>query len=199
VPSTDRPSGPVPQGAPPTGGPPPDGGPSPAGPSPSGHPTASADDRALLVDDSVQSAEDALESDFRQLARERDEYRELAQRIQADFENYKKRILKQQTEHLERAAEGLVEKLLPALDTVDLALAHGGEGLDQVQGQLMAALEKEGLERIEPKGSAFDPAEAEAVMHEPGQGGEQVVAEVLRPGYRWRGQVLRPAMVKVTD
>lgn len=64
---------------------------------------------------------------------------------------------------------------------------------------LYGALGKEGLERIDPKGAAFDPTEAEAVMHEPGEGGEQVVAEVLRPGYRWRGQVLRPAMVKVTD
>jgi molecular chaperone GrpE len=64
---------------------------------------------------------------------------------------------------------------------------------------LSGALSKEGLERIDPKGAAFDPAEAEAVVHEPGEGGEQVVSEVLRPGYRWQGKVLRPAMVKVTD
>ena len=87
----------------------------------------------------------------------RDEYREMAQRIQADFENYKKRILKQQTEHLERAAEVLVDKLLPVLDTFDLALAHG-EGLDQVHGALLDVLAKEGLERIDPVGQAFDVA-----------------------------------------
>jgi molecular chaperone GrpE len=85
------------------------------------------------------------------------------------------------------------------LDSCDAALAHGAAEVEPVLAALYGALEKEGLERIDPKGSAFDPAEAEAVMHEPGQGGEQVVAEVLRPGYRWRGQVLRPAMVKVTD
>ena len=117
-------------------------------------------------------------------------------RLQADFENYKKRILKQQTEHLERAAEGLVQKLLPVLDTFDLALAHGGEGLDQVQGQLMAALEKEGLERIDPVGKPFDPNEHDAVAHEEGEG-EPVVSEVMRTGYRYKGKLLRPAMVKV--
>jgi molecular chaperone GrpE len=53
--------------------------------------------------------------------------------------------------------------------------------------------------RIAPLGRPFDPTEADAVVHEPGEGGEHVVAEVLRPGYSWRGRVLRPAMVKVTD
>ena len=130
------------------------------------------------------------------MAAERDEYRELAQRVQADFENYKKRILKQQTEHLERAAEGLVGKLLPVLDTCDLAMKHGGDGLDQVQGQLIAALEKEGLERIEPLGKPFDPNDSEAVAHEEGDGGP-VVSEVMRTGYRFKGKLLRPAMVKV--
>src|SRR5207302_2127203 len=148
------------------------------------------------VDEAVEAAEQAVATDLGQLARERDEYRELAQRIQADFENYKKRILKQQTEHLERAAETLVDKLLPVLDTFDLALAHGGEGLDQVQGQLMAALEKEGLERIDPVGKPFDPNEHDAVAHEEGEG-EPVVSEVMRTGYRFKGKLLRPAMVKV--
>jgi molecular chaperone GrpE len=64
---------------------------------------------------------------------------------------------------------------------------------------LYGALEKEGLERLDPEGEAFDPAVAEAVVHEPGDGGAQVVADVLRTGYRWQGRLLRPAMVKVTD
>src|SRR5919108_6454337 len=97
----------------------------------------------------VADAEQVLVDDLQTIARERDEYRELAQRIQADFENYKKRIIKQQTDHLERAAAALVGKLLPVLDTFDLALAHG-EGLEQVHGALMMVLEKEGLERIDP-------------------------------------------------
>src|SRR5690348_17922393 len=100
--------------------------------------------------DPIEQAEAAVQEDIdvAKIARERDDYLDALKRLQADFENYKKRILKQQTEHLERAAESLVEKLLPVLDTFDLAIAHGGDGLDQVKGQLMSALEKEGLERI---------------------------------------------------
>ena len=147
------------------------------------------------VDEAVEAAEQAVVTDLDQLARERDEYRQLAQRIQADFENYKKRILKQQTEHLERAAEALVDKLLPVLDTFDLARAHG-EGLDQVHTSLLEVLAKEGLERIDPVGEKFDPNEHDAVAHEDGEG-EPAVSEVMRAGYRWKGRVLRPAMVKV--
>jgi molecular chaperone GrpE len=132
------------------------------------------------------------------LARERDEYREALVRLQADFENYRKRILKQQTEHLERAAQSLVEKLLPVLDTAELALAHGGgEDVKQITSSLLGTLEREGLERIDPNGEQFDPTLHDAVAHEPSDGHEQEVAEVLRVGYRWKGRVLRPAMVKV--
>jgi molecular chaperone GrpE len=130
---------------------------------------------------------------------ERDEYKDRLLRLQADFENYKKRMIKQQTDHLERAAESLVDKLLPVLDTADLAVAHGGgEDVKQVAGALSTVLEREGLERIDPMGAAFDPTLHDAVAHEPGDGdGPQEVAEVLRAGYRWKGRVLRPAMVKV--
>jgi molecular chaperone GrpE len=129
---------------------------------------------------------------------ERDEYRNALIRLQADFENYKKRILKQQTEHLERAAQGLVEKLLPVLDAADLALAHGGgDDVKQITTTLVGALEREGLERIDPSGGPFDPTLHDAVAHEPSDEGEQEVVEVMRAGYRWKGRVLRPAMVKV--
>ncbi len=133
-----------------------------------------------------------------ELAKERDEFRDALVRLQADFENYRKRIIKQQTEHLERAAESLVEKLLPVLDTAEMALAHGGgEDVKQITSALLGTLEREGLERIDPDGGAFDPTLHDAVAHEPGDGHEQEVAEVLRVGYRWKGRVLRPAMVKV--
>ena len=149
-------------------------------------------------DGSEESSVEVLEHDLEQLISEREELRGLAQRVQADFENYKKRIIRQQTEHLERAAEALVEKLLPVLDTFDLALVHD-EGFDQVLASLMGVLEKEGLERIQPDGEAFDPNEHDAVAHEPrdddAHGAE--VIEVMRPGYRWKGRVVRPAMVKV--
>jgi molecular chaperone GrpE len=132
------------------------------------------------------------------VTKQRDDYLNALIQLQADFENYKKRIIKQQTDHLERAAEGLVEKLLPVLDTGDLALAHGGgEDVKQIMGALTSILEREGLERIDPPGGPFDPTLHDAVAHEPGDGTEQEVAQVLRAGYRWKGRVLRPAMVRV--
>src|SRR5690606_40699141 len=100
---------------------------------------------------------------------------------------------------LNRALGSFVESLLPVLDACDAALAQGADAVEPVLSALYGALSKEGLERIDPEGKPFDPNEAEAAVHEPGEGGEHVVAEVLRPGYRWRGQVLRPAMVKATD
>ena len=182
-------TGPVSPGTPPAATP--DGGPTAAGPSPTGHPST-----APSPSGDVAEAEAAVQGDIARIASERDDYLDALKRLQADFENYKKRIIKQQTEHLERASESLVEKLLPVLDTFDLARQHGGEGLDQVQGQLMGALEKEGLERIDPVGKPFDPNESEAVAHEEGDGGP-VVSEVMRTGYRFKGKLLRPAMVKV--
>jgi molecular chaperone GrpE len=150
------------------------------------------------TDGGVQQAEAAVQDDISRIAAERDDYLEALKRLQADFENYKKRVLKQQTEYLERAAESLVEKLLPALDTFDLALTHG-EGFDQARAALMAALEKEGLERIDAVGKPFDPNEHDAVAHEPGEGDASgpVVTDVMRTGYRWKGRLVRPAMVKV--
>ena len=131
-------------------------------------------------------------------ARERDEYLDSLRRLQAEFENYKKRMLRQQTDTLERASQALVEKLLPVLDAVDLARSHGtSEDLEQVAGALLDVLGKEGLERIDPVGQPFDPNEQEAVQHEPGEGDDPVVATLFRAGWRWKGRVLRPAAVGV--
>jgi molecular chaperone GrpE len=172
----------------------------PAAPVPPSGGAAGADADA---DTAVERAEEQLEVDLELLleerarfAAERDEYLELSRRVQADFENYKKRIIRQQTEHLERAAAALIEKLLPVLDSMELALAHDSADLEPIHRSLMGVLEAEGLERIDPLGKPFDPNEHEAVAHEAGEEGP-VVAEVLRPGYRFKGRVLRPAMVKV--
>ncbi len=143
----------------------------------------------------VEEAEQQVLDDLAKLVAERDDYLDQLLRITADFDNYRKRMLKQQTEHVERAAESLVEKLLSVLDVFDAALAHG-EGFDQVQTSLIGVLEKEGLEKIDPSGRPFDPNEADAVAHEAADDGP-LVAEVFRAGYRWKGRVLRPAMVKV--
>ena len=83
------------------------------------------------------------------------------------------------------------------LDTVDLARSHGeGDAIEAIAGKLTEVLEKEGLERVDPVGKPFDPNEHEAVAHEPGDGDPTVVG-LMRAGYRWKGRVLRPAMVTV--
>ena len=158
-----------------------------------------------LLDEPVD--EIVIDSGGDELARltaERDEYLAHLQRTQAEFDNYRKRMLRDQTTHLERAASGLVEQILPVLDSFELALGSGGtdverlrKGVELVYGELLGALEKAGLERIEALGKPFDPEEHEAVMHVEDDGGEPGVRDVVRSGYRFKGRVIRPAMVKV--
>ena len=93
----------------------------------------------------------------------------------------------------------LAEALLPVLDACDAAEAQGLEDVAPIKGSLETALQKYGLVRIEAVGAPFDPNQHEAVLHETGDGGEQVVVEELRPGYRWGQRVMRAAMVKVRD
>ena len=137
--------------------------------------------------------------------RQRDEYLATLQRLQADFENYRKRVARASEEAASRAAGDLVARLLPVLDAFDLAEAHfaaGGEvteeaiALTQARGLMLDTLGREGLERIDADAVAFDPQVHDAVAHEPGDG-EPVIDGVLRAGYRWKGTVLRPAMVRV--
>ena len=129
--------------------------------------------------------------------KERDEFKDIALRVQADFENYRKRAASQMGDELDRALGKLVEQLLPVLDACEAAVAHGVEGVEQVWSSLIGALQKQGLEALDLAGKPFDPALADAVMHEEGDSSEPVVLEVLRTGYRWKGRVLRAAMVKV--
>lgn len=154
----------------------------------------------------AQSDEDMLSegraSLVNELERERDEYKDRLLRLQAEFDNYRKRIDRQQKDMAENAASSLVKKLLPVLDTADLALAHGGgEEVKQVASTLFDVLAKEGLQRVDPEGKPFDPEHHDAVAHEPAEGDKAPevpeVSEVLRAGYEWKGRVLRPAMVKV--
>lgn len=134
--------------------------------------------------------------------RQRDEYLDSLRRLQAEFDNYRKRIERHQRDEANNAAASLVRELLPVLDTADLALAHGGgEDVKHVAGALFDILSKQGLERIDPAGQPFDPEIHDAVAHEPADGDSAPavpeVSEVMRAGYRWKGRVLRAAMVKV--
>jgi molecular chaperone GrpE len=98
-----------------------------------------------------------------------------------------------------RASGRIVEAILPVLEAFDYASAHGEESLKPMRDQLLGALEKEGLARIDSDGAPFDPAQHEAVAHEPAEeaGADPVVSETMRAGYVWQGVLLRPAMVKV--
>jgi molecular chaperone GrpE len=150
--------------------------------------------------DELDAAARAVTVDLEALLAEREQFLDAYRRAQADFENYRKQAQKRLDDALARELGGFVERLLPVLDACDAAAAQGqADAVEPIVSALFGALEKEGLERIDPKGDEFDPAVAEAVVHEPGEGGTQMVADVLRTGYRWRGRVLRPAMVKVTD
>jgi molecular chaperone GrpE len=141
-----------------------------------------------------------IEHDIDALVAERDSFKDIALRLQADFENYRKRVVAQQADEIDRSTGKLVEGLLPVLDACEAAFAHGAEGVEPVWSSLLGVLQKQGLEVLNLEGQPFDPATAEAVMHEPSEDGVSdgpVVVEVLRSGYQWKGRVLRAAMVKV--
>ena len=149
----------------------------------------------------LEAVGEALEADIAQVAAQRDEYLALAQRLQAEFENYKKGVGKRIAQDTDNATGRLVEALLPVLDACDGALTHGHEDVKPIYEAIMDALERAGLVLLYPAGEAFDPNHHEAVQHEPGEDDDDehhpTVSEVFRSGYTWKGRVLRPAMVKV--
>jgi molecular chaperone GrpE len=142
---------------------------------------------------------EALVADLERVTAERDQFLDAYRRAQADYENFRKQTQRRQEDAVGRTLGGFIERLLPVLDACDAAMSHGASEVEPIVNSLYGALEKEGLQRVAPTGDVFDPTVAEAVVHDPGGGGEHVVSEVLRPGYTWNGRVLRPAMVKVTD
>ena len=155
------------------------------------------DDSAVA--DVVDELVDPLVAERDAALAQRDEYKDIALRLQADFENYRKRAAAQMADEVDRASGKIAEALLPVLDACEAAFGHGVEGVEPVWSALIGALQKQGLEALDLQGKVFDPELAEAVMHEPADeaGAETVVVEVLRTGYRWKGRVLRAAMVKV--
>ena len=154
----------------------------------------------------------AVELDLEELqakARERDEFLTLAQRTQADFENFRKRMSRDVSAAEQRGVAKVVRELLPALDNLERALGaaeappgeaehHLAEGIRLVQAELSAAITRIGVEAYSPKGEPFDPTVHEAVAQHPVDGAESgTVVEVLQKGYRSGESVIRPARVIV--
>jgi molecular chaperone GrpE len=147
------------------------------------------------------------EDPLARVERERDEYLDLARRAQADFENYRKRAAKEAAAAGDRAKSGLVRELLPVVDNLERALASAGEGEQHlaegvrlVHSELIAVLERNGVEQFDPRGERFDPGEHEALSMREQDGAESgLVLDVVEKGYRANGTVLRPARVVVSS
>jgi molecular chaperone GrpE len=161
----------------------------------------------VLEADGVEAEEDAIAADLDKARAEAESYLDDLRRLQADFDNYRKRTLREQTTRAASASQALVARLLPVLDNFELAVSSAErsrdfdrmlKGVEMVFGELREVLEAEGLVRIEAEGKPFDPERHEAVIAvdeedtEPG-----MVVDIVRAGYELRGKVLRPAMVKV--
>ena len=118
------------------------------------------------------------------------------QRTRADFENFRRQAEAQKVQYGNVVKNATVGKILPLLDNIDLAIA-ANESLKPLEKSLEKTLKELKLERVESKkGSAFDPDLHDAIMVE-GDGDKEVIAEVLRAGYRYEGELIRPALVKV--
>jgi molecular chaperone GrpE len=158
-------------------------------------------------EDEAEAEEDAIAADLARARAEAESYLDDLRRLQADFDNYRKRTLREQTARTASASQALVARLLPVLDNFELAVSAAErsrdfdrmlKGVEMVFGELREVLESEGLVRIEAEGKPFDPERHEAVIAveeedtEPG-----MVVDIVRAGYELRGKVLRPAMVKV--
>jgi molecular chaperone GrpE len=152
-------------------------------------------------------AASAVAADLNAARAEAESHLDDLRRLQADFDNYRKRTLREQTARAASASQALVAKLLPVLDNFELAVSAAEQsrdfdrmlkGVEMVFGELREVLQGEGLVKIEAEGKPFDPERHEAVVAVEQEGAEPgTVVDVVRTGYELRGKVLRPAMVKV--
>lgn len=151
-------------------------------------------------------AGDDVADDLATARTEAQEYLGHLQRLQAEFDNYRKRVLREQTIAVELAAEPVVRRLLEVLDDFELALMAATsqpdfdaflKGVELVYAKLADALATEGLEKIPAQGALFDPELHEALMQSGDGDGEPRVAEVFRDGYTLKGRIIRPAGVRV--
>jgi molecular chaperone GrpE len=160
-----------------------------------------ANEQQAMEDKETASEEAPSESETPE---QPEDYLALAQRIQADFENYRKRAAREAAAAGERAKSGLIRELLPVVDNLERAITsaedgeqHLAEGVRLVHSELIAVLERNGIQQFDPAGDKFDPAEHEALsVRNDGEPG--VVLDVVEKGYRANGTVLRPARVVVS-
>jgi len=167
---------------------------------------ADAEDATEALDE-VEASDDAIAADLEKARAEAESYLDDLRRLQADFDNYRKRTLREQTARAASASQALVARLLPVLDNFELAVSSAEhsrdfdrmlKGVEMVFGELREVMEGEGLVKIEAEGKPFDPERHEAVIAVEQEGTEPgMVVDIVRTGYELRGKVLRPAMVKV--
>jgi molecular chaperone GrpE len=167
--------------------------------------TSFGDAEAPAASEHAEQVEHDLE-DLVARAKERDEYLALAQRTQADFENYRKRMARENAAAQDRGVAKLANELLPALDHLEHALkAAAGhddviKGFALVRDEIVAALGRAGIQPFSPQGEPFDPNEHEAMASQPSEDAASgTVIEVYQQGYRLNGGILRPARVVVAE
>jgi molecular chaperone GrpE len=165
------------------------------------------------LDDSVVGEESALASikklkeRLKEVEKKAKEYLDGWQRAQADFANVRRRDEESRVEFIKFAKMGLVEELIPVLDSFNIALAHPTArveevgGLESIYSQFMGVLRASGLEEINPLSQTFSPYEHEALATIPTEKSEEdhKILEVLQKGYKLNGKVVRPAKVKVGE
>ena len=170
-------------------------------------PEAAPAEEAAPAQGAADDAPAAIAADLDAAKAQAESYLDDLRRLQADFDNYRKRTLREQTARAASASQALVARLLPVLDDFELAVSHAEQsrdfdgmlkGVEMVFGELREVLQGEGLVKIEAEGKPFDPERHEAVVAVEQEGAEPgTVVDVVRAGYELRGRVLRPAMVKV--
>jgi molecular chaperone GrpE len=167
---------------------------------PSEGPGFAGDGAANNTDEPLEAQEEQSVDPLADALKERDEYLDALQRLKAEFDNYRKRVARDQQELAARAHERLVRELVPVLDDLERALEHETdieEGVKLVHRALADALSKEGVTEIETDGK-FDPHTQEALLSQPSETEEGTVIQVLQKGYKLGDRVLRPARVVIS-
>jgi molecular chaperone GrpE len=174
---------------------------------PSAEPAEAARDGATAATDEAPEDVETLQRELAELSQKADEYLRLAQRSQADFINYRRRVDEERTQQAQNAHISFILRLLPILDDFERALANAapgdlesnwGKGVLLVERNLRALLASDDVQRLAAEGAEFDPREHEALGRQPSSDvAEGHVLHVVRPGYRKGDRVIRPAQVIV--